>query len=96
VLLSLDVCGRITVRKLAVRIVLAVVALALLVGGYMVFRIGPQNVWGMMRYDQRRDGDLQVGHRAPDVALTALDGSRVQLGDRIGGRPLVLVFGSYT
>lgn len=83
-------------KKLAVRALLAVVALALLVGGYMLFRIGPRNVWGMMRYDQRRDGDLQVGDRAPDVALTALDGSRVRLADRIGSRPLVLVFGSYT
>jgi hypothetical protein len=84
------------VRKLAVRSVLAVVALALLAGGYMLFRIGPRNVWGMMRYDQRRDGDLRVGDRAPDVALTALDGSRVRLAERVGSRPLVLIFGSYT
>lgn len=83
-------------KKLIVRAVLVVVALVLLAGGYLVFQIGPRNVWGMMRYDQRRDGDLRVGDRAPDVALTALDGSRVQLGDRIGSRPLVLIFGSYT
>lgn len=83
-------------RKLFVRAVLAVVALALVAGGYLLYRIGPRNVWGMMRYDQRRDGDLRVGDRAPDVALTALDGSRLRLRDRIGSRPLILIFGSYT
>lgn len=59
--------------------------------------IGPRNLWGMLLYDQRRDGDLRVGDQAPDVLLTALDGStRVRLSDRIGERPLVLIFGSYT
>ena len=70
--------------------VIAVAAVALVY-------IGPRNLWGMLRYDQRRDGDLAVGDQAPDVALLALDGAtRVNLRDRIGTRPLVLIFGSYT
>lgn len=60
-------------------------------------KIGPRNVWGMIRYDQRREGSLQVGDRAPDLVLTALDGvTPVRLHDRIGKRPVVLIFGSYT
>jgi hypothetical protein len=59
-------------------------------------KIGPRNLWGMLRYDQREAGDLRVGQKAPDVVLTALDGSRVRLGERLGQRPFVLVFGSYT
>lgn len=70
--------------------VIAVAAVALVY-------IGPRNLWGMLRYDQRRDGDLAVGDQAPDVALLALDGAtRVNLRERMGARPLVLIFGSYT
>jgi hypothetical protein len=66
------------------------------VAGALVF-IGPRNIWGMLRYDQRRQGDLKPGDKAPDVPLLALDGtSKVRLRDRMGGRPLVLIFGSYT
>jgi hypothetical protein len=51
-----------------------------------------------LRYDQREEGALRVGDAAPDVALVGLDGStRVQLRERLAaGRPLVLVFGSFT
>lgn len=83
-------------KKIVVRTVLAVVAIAVAAGAFMVYRIGPRNAWGMLRYDQRQEGSLRVGDRAPDVALTALDGSPVRLHDRIGARPLVLIFGSYT
>jgi hypothetical protein len=59
--------------------------------------IGPRNVIGMIRYDKRQEGRLKVGDRAPDVTLVGLDGkSNVRIADRIGARPLVLVFGSYT
>jgi len=59
--------------------------------------IGPRNVVGMLRYDQRREGTLQVGDRAPDVTLVALDGKTpVRIADAIGDRPLVLIFGSFT
>ena len=52
---------------------------------------------GQVRYDQRQEGTLRVGHRAPDVSLVALDGkTRVPLAASIGEKPLVLVFGSYT
>lgn len=60
---------------------------------------GPRDVYGFLRYalPQWRDGNLHVGDRAPDVRLLALDGqSTFHLSDRIGQRPLVLVFGSYT
>jgi hypothetical protein len=65
-------------------------------GGYGVYQIGPRNVIGMLRYDQREEGELKVGDPAPDVVLAALDGGEVRLRDRIGARPVVLVFGSYT
>lgn len=59
--------------------------------------IGPRNLWGMLLYDQREEGNLRVGDQAPDVLLTALDGStQVRLRDRVGKKPLVLIFGSYT
>lgn len=59
---------------------------------------GPRNLVGFLRYGtQRTEGNLKVGDRAPEATLVALDGSTpVRLSERIGGRPLVLVFGSYT
>jgi hypothetical protein len=79
------------------RILLVAGSLVLAGAGYVVFSIGPRNLLGMIRYDQRREGGLRVGDRAPDVELVALDGvSRVRLRDFVGGQPLVLVFGSYT
>jgi hypothetical protein len=66
-------------------------------GAFMVYKIGPSNLWGMLRYDQREEGTLVVGDVAPDVALVGLDGtSRVNLHERLEGKPLVLVFGSFT
>lgn len=80
-------------RVLAIALGVAVGAVA----AVAVVRIGPSNLIGMMLYDQRREGDLKVGDPAPDVALLELDGStRVHLRDRIGDKPLILVFGSYT
>jgi hypothetical protein len=72
--------------------------LALLaLGGFTYMVGGPRNLIGMIRYDQREDGTLKVGDRAPDVALLELDGKTpVRLADRIGGKPTVLVFGSFT
>jgi len=70
---------------------------ALTLGAAAVAYMGPRNVVGMIRYDKREEGRLSVGDRAPDVALVALDGSTpVHLSEKIGHRPLVLVFGSYT
>jgi hypothetical protein len=72
------------------------VAGGLAMAGYMMYRMGPRDFFGMLRYDQRKEGDLAVGHAAPDVVVRALDGSEVHLKDRFGGRPVVLIFGSYT
>jgi hypothetical protein len=76
---------------------LAVLALVAAVVIYAFVTIGPRNIIGMLRYDQRREGDLVVGDKAPDVALLALDGTtEARLSDHMGGKPLVLIFGSYT
>ena len=64
--------------------------------GYMMYRMGPRDFFGMLRYDQREEGELAVGHAAPDVVVRALDGSQAHLRDRFGNRPVVLIFGSYT
>ncbi len=73
----------------------ALVVLA--VGGFTYMVGGPRNLIGMLRYDQREEGLLKVGDRAPDVTLVALDGSTpVQLSSQLGGKPTVLVFGSFT
>ena len=83
--------------RLGKKIALGSGVVVLLVAGLGVAYIGPRNVIGMIRYDKREEGRLRVGDRAPDVALVGLDGaSRVRISERIGARPLVLVFGSYT
>ena len=78
---------------------IAIVVLMLLLGAVavVVFRIGPRNILGMIRYDQRQEGSLRVGDAAPDAELIALAGARrVRIQDSVGGKPLVLVFGSFT
>jgi hypothetical protein len=75
---------------------LAVVTL-LALGGFTYMVGGPRNLIGMLRYDQREEGKLQVGDRAPDVTLLSLDGKTpVRLASHIGKKPTVLVFGSFT
>ena len=82
----------------------AILAAALLVVAFLgreLFKLvmmGPRDYFGMLRYDQREEGDLEVGDPAPDVVVVAaLDGAPVHLHARLGGgRPVVLVFGSYT
>ena len=84
-------------KKVVLVTALAIVGIAILAAGYMVFRMGPRNVIGMIRYDQREEGRLKVGDKAPDVTLLALDGKTpVKLSERLGGKPTVLVFGSFT
>jgi hypothetical protein len=78
------------------KILLSIVALVVGAAGFMVWKIGPRNVIGMIRYDQRRDGDLKVGDRAPAAMLVALDGTTRQPMLAGGGKPTVLVFGSFT
>lgn len=79
------------------RILLGIALLVLAVAGWLVYQIGPRNIIGMLRYDQRREGDYKVGDKAPDAVLKALDGTTdVRLLDTMRGKPLVLIFGSYT
>jgi hypothetical protein len=76
-------------------LVLAVVAGIL--GAFIAWRIGPRNIIGMIRYDQRKEGKLKPGDAAPDVTLVSLDGKTpVRVSEQVGGKPLILVFGSYT
>ncbi len=59
----------------------------------------PRDVYGFLRYalPQWHEGDLHVGDLAPDARIYSLDGrTAFHLHDRIGSRPLVLIFGSYT
>ena len=59
----------------------------------------PRDVYGLVRYalPHMHRGKLHAGDDAPDVRLLALDGSsRFHLRERVGARPLVLIFGSYT
>jgi len=59
--------------------------------------IGPRNLIGMLRYDQREEGTLTVGSQFRNVELVALDGAtRQQLRNWIGEKPVVLIFGSFT
>ncbi|MCK6588982.1 MAG: hypothetical protein HUU21_26390 [Polyangiaceae bacterium] len=75
----------------------AVASAALFSGIAALVRIGPRNVIGMIRYDQREEGSLKVGDAAPTVDLFSLDGSgREALASHFGERPVVLIFGSFT
>jgi len=84
-------------KKLPIALALLLAVAAILVQSTMGFR----NLIGMLRYDQRREGKLKVGDKAPDVALVGSDGkSGVRLLESMNGamrgKPLILVFGSYT
>ena len=78
--------------------VLAVLGLGILAfTAFAAWKIGPRNIVGMLRYDTRREGSLRVGDRAPDGLLRLPDGSgTTRISEHIGGKPLVLVFGSFT
>ena len=83
--------------KIIKRTLLGLVGLVVLAAAAFLWMVGPRNVMGMLRYDQRREGDLRVGVPAPDVSLVALDGrTPVRIASSIGKQPLVIVFGSYT
>ncbi len=79
------------------------VALAvLLVGAFIGLSVmagSPKDAYGMLRYalPHMHRGTLAVGNDAPDARLVALDGSSTfHIRERTSGRPLVLVFGSFT
>ena len=59
----------------------------------------PRDVYGLVRYalPHMHRGKLHPGDDAPDARLLGLDGAtRFHLRERIGARPLVVIFGSYT
>jgi len=67
--------------------------------GLSIMAGSPKDAIGMVRYalPHMHRGSLQVGSDAPDATLVALDGStRFHIRERTSGRPLVLVFGSFT
>ena len=75
------------------------VLLILCAGVLMYFMGGPADAYGFLRFalPQWNKGELRAGDKAKDVELLTLDGkSRFHLQERIGARPLVLIFGSYT
>lgn len=83
--------------RLFKRILIVLGLLVLLGAGWVVHAIGPRNIVGMLRYDRRREGSLKVGDRAPDVRLGTLEpGVERSLLDPQCGKPLILIFGSYT
>jgi hypothetical protein len=60
---------------------------------------GPRDAVYMVRYafPHMRRGNLKVGDRAPDAKLFALNGSDTfHVREPRSGKPLVLVFGSFT
>jgi hypothetical protein len=78
----------------------AVAALAVLVFiGLSIMAGSPKDAFGMVRYalPHMHRGNLRVGDDAPDARLVALDGSTIfHIRERTAGKPLVLVFGSFT
>jgi len=80
------------------KLLVGLAAVALLALGAITYMIGgPRNLIGMLRYDQRQEGTLKVGDKAPEVALVSLDGTTpVRLSEHFGGKPTVLIFGSFT
>jgi hypothetical protein len=87
------------VRWLKWTTIALVLILAAGYGTLSYFMGGPRDVYGFLRYalPHWHRGDLRVGNAAPNVELISLDGqTRFSIRDRIGQRPLVLIFGSYT
>ena len=76
--------------------------LVLVVAAYIVLSImagGPKDALYMVRYalPHMHRGALKAGDQAPDARLVALDGSTTfHIREKAAGRPLVLVFGSFT
>ena len=78
--------------------ILAAMAAIVLAGSVtMVAWMGPRNVIGILRYDQREEGHLKVGDEAPDIQLRTLaDAKPENLQTFVGQKPLILIFGSFT
>ena len=73
-------------------LVIAFVALSVMAGG-------PKDALYMVRYalPHMHRGNLKPGDGAPDAKLFALNGADTfHIRERANGKPLVLVFGSFT
>lgn len=79
---------------------IGIAALVVIVYGVLSFMAGsPKDALFMVRYafPHMRSGSLRVGALAPDGRLTALNGTdHFQIRQRVNGKPLVLIFGSFT
>jgi hypothetical protein len=67
--------------------------------GLSIMAGSPKDAIGMVRYalPHMHRGNLQAGSDAPDATLVSLDGAtRFHIRERTNGKPLVLVFGSFT
>ena len=79
-------------------IVLGVLLIAAFVG-LSVMAGGPKDAFYMVRYafPHMHRGNLKPGDGAPDAKLFELNGTDTfHIRERNNGRPLVLVFGSFT
>jgi hypothetical protein len=80
--------------------VIALTALVVVVFvGLSVMAGSPKDAFYMVRYafPYMHRGNLKVGDQAPDARLIALDGTTdFHIREKTAGRPLVLVFGSFT
>jgi hypothetical protein len=79
-------------------IAVAILLLSVCVG-LSIMAGSPKDAIGMVRYalPHMHRGNLQVGSDAPDATLVSLDGAtRFHIRERAKGKPLVLVFGSFT
>ena len=73
--------------------------LVLIYVGLSIMAGGPKDAIEMVRFalPHMHLGTVKVGDSAPDARLVGLDGTtRFHVRERSKGRPLVLVFGSFT
>jgi hypothetical protein len=78
--------------SLGALLVLAFIALSVMAGG-------PKDALYMVRYalPHMHRGNLKPGDGAPDAKLFALNGTATfHIRERTGGKPLVVIFGSFT
>jgi hypothetical protein len=87
-------------RKAFMWIGITIAAFVVIVYGVLSVMAGsPKDAFLMVRYafPHMRSGNLKIGDAAPEAKLVALNGSdRFQIRERVNGKPLVLIFGSFT
>jgi hypothetical protein len=74
-----------------------VVTLGVAAGGFFgYFQLVKAGVLRYNKYDRRERGELVVGAKAPDLALSMYDGSPLRMAELWAKKPVFLVFGSCT